>query len=138
MAKLNESRFSLIIAGNDLDMDALSASLGLEPTKLIHKDDVLGRIPAPVVADKDQWMYSVNLVNEIEADEALNDLLTQLIARKDLIQELAARYTLTLRLFVRSDMARMVYNLAPATLANLCAIGLPLEISSISWGQLGI
>lgn len=138
MTKLDESRFSLIIAGQGLPMDALTDAVGMNPSKVIREGDVIARIPSPVIAEKDQWMYSVPLSNDMGTDEVLNAALVHLAGRREALLELAARYTVTMRLFVKSDMARMVYDLTPETLQNLCAVGLPLEISSMSWGQLGI
>ena len=43
-----------------------------------------------------------------------------------------------LRLYVQSDYAQMSYRLMPETLSRLVATGLPLEVSSMSWGELGI
>lgn len=41
----------------------------------------------------------------------------------------------TLRLYVQTDSIQMVYQLAPETMALLAALGMPLEVSSLSWGE---
>ena len=43
-----------------------------------------------------------------------------------------------LQLNVQSDYAQMSYRLMPETLSRLVATGLPLDVSSMSWGELGI
>ena len=43
-----------------------------------------------------------------------------------------------LRLYVQSDYAQMSYRLMPETLSRLVATGLPLDVTSMSWGEIGI
>lgn len=43
----------------------------------------------------------------------------------------------TLRLYVQSDSIQMVYQLMPETLELLSRLGLGLEVSSLSWGEIG-
>ena len=71
-------------------------------------------------------------------DTALNGLLETLLAHKPFLNALAAKCQITLRLYVRSSRAHITYSLMPATLQKLTEVGLPLELSSLSWGEFGV
>ena len=42
---------------------------------------------------------------------------------------------MNLRMYVQSDKAQIAYRLMPETLAKLVATGLPLDVTSLSWGE---
>ena len=44
-SKVGEARFSLIIHGESLPMEDIEARLGLRATRVIHKGEVLNRLP---------------------------------------------------------------------------------------------
>lgn len=135
---VGESRFSLILMGNDLPVEKISAAMGLEPTRVIRKGDVLNRLPL-VLAEHDEWTSTIDLTNAQDTDAALNELLAQIILHKENMKNLAEQgISVSMRLYVQSDYAQMSYRLMPETLSRLVATGLPLEVSSISWGEVGI
>ena len=39
---------------------------------------------------------------------------------------------------MQSDYAQMAYQLMPETMEKVVAIGLPLNVSSLSWGEVGM
>ena len=132
-----EASVALIVSGDELDMEELTACLRLQPTRIIHKGEVVGRIPAPLLAGQDQWIYTCPLTETYDADTTLISLLTDLQQVKDELHALSATgNTVTLQLYVKSDHAHMFYRLMPETLTHLVALGIPLEISSFSWGGL--
>ncbi len=135
---VGESRFSLILEGNNLPVEKISAAMGLEPTRVIRKGDVLNRLPL-MCAEHDEWTSTIDLTNAQDTDAALNELLAQIILRKTEMKTLAEQgIGVSMRLYVQSDYAQMSYRLMPETLSRLVATGLPLEVSSISWGEVGI
>lgn len=136
-SRLNTSRFSLIVEGDGLPVEKIGPALGLEPTRIIHKGDVLNRLPL-IEAATDEWTYTVPLDNPEGVDTQLNHLLAELILHQEELAELAKEWTFTLRLFVQSDYAQIAYRLMPETLQRLVAVGLPLDVSSLSWGEVGI
>ena len=71
-------------------------------------------------------------------DGNLHTMLRHLKERMPQIQQVCQMGEVLIRLSVRSDHAQIVYNLMPETLAELAEIGLPLEVSSVSWGEVGI
>ena len=113
--EVNEGRFSLIVQGDGLPVEEIEKGLGLKATRLIRKDEVLNRLPL-FVAPQDEWVYAVPLTEPQGADAELNALLNRLQERKN----------------------QIAYCLMPETLEKLVAIGLPLNVSSLSWGEVGL
>lgn len=132
------ARFSLILEGDDLPAERITQDLHLEPTRVIRKGDILNRLPL-MTAECDEWTRTIDLSNVDNTDTAMNDLLAQLIVQNAALKalmEIGIRVKLSL--YVQSDFAQMSYRLMPETLSRLVATGLPLEVTSISWGELGI
>lgn len=135
---VGEGRFSLILEGNDLPAEVIEQKLHIQPTRIIRKGDVLNRLPL-MVAEHDEWARTIDLTNADNTDTALNDLLAQLIVNAAALKELAeSGMSVKLRLYVQSDYAQMAFRLMPETLQRLVATGLPLDVTSMSWGELGI
>ena len=135
---VGEGRFSLILEGNDLPAEVIEQKLHIQPTRIIRKGDVLNRLPL-MVAEHDEWAHTIDLTNADNTDTALNDLLAQLIVNAVVLKELAENgMSVKLRLYVQSDYAQMAFRLMPETLSRLVATGLPLDVTSMSWGELGI
>lgn len=134
---VGEASFMLMLHGNDLPMEEISARLALTPTRTIRRGEVLNELPR-IEATADEWMHAVALFTPEGEDEGLKNLLTHLRAHRAELDALKERCQITLRLNVQSDYARMAYSLMPETLAQLVEIGLPLSISSLSWGEIGL
>ena len=135
---VGEGRFSLVMEGNDLPAAEIEQKLGIQATRVIRKGDVLNRLPL-MTAETDEWAHTIELTNAESTDTALNDLLAQIIVHTGELKAFAERgIKVQLRMYVQSDYAQMSYRLMPETLSRLVATGLPLEVSSMSWGELGI
>ena len=134
---VNEARFSLIVQGDGLDVNRIESSLGLKATRMIRKGEELNRLPL-VVAPEDEWVYAIPLTEPEGADGEWNALLSLLLERRAQLQALRSTYQVTLRMYVQSDYAQMAYQLMPETMEKVVAIGLPLNVSSLSWGEVGM
>lgn len=134
---VGEGRFSLMIRGEALQEQELAEKLSLIATGLIRKGELLNRVPH-IEATEDVWVYEIPLTEPEGEDTALTSLLETLLARREFLKELTERYGVVLRLYVRSNRAHITYRLMPATLQKLTEIGLPLELSSLSWGEFGL
>lgn len=132
---VGEGRFSLMIRGEALQKQELAEKLSLTATGLIRKGELLSRVPR-IEATEDVWVYEIPLTAPEGEDTALNALLETLLARRNFLEELTRRYRVVLRLYVRSNRAHITYRLMPQTLQKLTEIGLPLELSSLSWGRI--
>lgn len=134
---VNEARFSLIVQGDGLDVGRIESSLGLKATRMIRKGEELNRLPL-VVAPEDEWVYAISLTEPEGADGEWNALLSRLQERREQLTALKQNYQVTLRMYVQSDYAQMAYQLMPETMEKVVAIGLPLNVSSLSWGEVGM
>lgn len=134
---VNEARFSLIVQGDGLDVNRIESSLGLKATRMIRKGEELNRLPL-VVAPEDEWVYAISLTEPEGADGEWNALLSRLQERREQLTALKQNYQVTLRMYVQSDYAQMAYQLMPETMEKVVAIGLPLNVSSLSWGEVGM
>ena len=134
---VNEARFSLIVQGDGLDVNRIESSLGLKATRMIRKGEELNRLPL-VVAPEDEWVYAISLTEPEGTDGEWNALLSRLQERREQLNALKQTYQVTLRMYVQSDYAQMAYQLMPETMEKVVAIGLPLNVSSLSWGEMGM
>ncbi|MDR3050230.1 MAG: DUF4279 domain-containing protein [Oscillospiraceae bacterium] len=126
---------SLTISGEALRFDDISDALGLLSTDTRVKGELLNRLP-PVVSQEDCWCYEVQLADNEGLDPRMQALLAALEKAAPALAQLRLRHEVTLRLSVQSDYAQIFYRLMPDTLARLARIGLPLEVSVVSWGAL--
>ena len=134
---VNEARFSLIVQGDGLDVAMIESRLGLKATRMIRKGEELNRLPL-VVAPEDEWVYAISLTEPEGTDGEWNALLSRLQERREQLNALKQTYQVTLRMYVQSDYAQMAYQLMPETMEKVVAIGLPLNVSSLSWGEVGM
>lgn len=136
-SKVGEARFSLIIHGEGLPVENIENNLGLKATRMIRRGEVLNRLPL-IEAPADEWVYTVPLTDPEGTDAEWNSLLSQLTSRKEAFAALRESCSVTLRLYVQSDYAQIAYCLSPETMGKLVALGMPLSISSLSWGEVAI
>ncbi len=124
---------SLMVSGENVDFDAVSSDLGLASTDTRTKGELLNKLP-PIVCEQDCWAYEIELANNEGLDPRMHALLQQLEKNGPALARLRERYDVILRLYVQSEYAQIFYRLMPDTLARLAGIGLPLEVSVVSWG----
>ena len=134
---VNEARFSLIVQGDGLDVAMIESRLGLKATRMIRKGEELNRLPL-VVAPQDEWVHAISLTEPEGADGEWNELLARLLEHREQLHALRDTYQVTLRMYVQSDYAQMAYQLMPETMEKVVAIDLPLNVSSLSWGEVGM
>jgi hypothetical protein len=126
---------SLMVSGERLDFEAISRDLTLQSTDTRTKGELLNKLP-PIISEEDCWLYEIALTDNEGLDPRMQALLEALEKAAAPLAELRARFEVTLRLYVQSDYAQIFYRLMPDTLRRLAAIGLPLEVSVLSWGGL--
>ncbi len=134
---IGEGRFSLMIRGEGLDPEELESLLTLKATSFIRKGELLSRLPR-IEATEDLWVHEIPLTDPNGADTQLNQLLGVLLSRSPDLRTLTERCQVALRLYVRSNRAHISYRLMPTTLQKLTVLGLPIELSSLSWGEFGL
>lgn len=137
---VSEARFSLILEADELSAETLKTAqtaLHMQPTRLIRKGEVLNRLPL-MTAARDEWTYTIPLTNSQDTDAEMNQMLARVILAKATLDALRKEQGIhvKLRLYVQSDSVQMSYRLMPETLQRLVASGLPLDVTSVSWGEL--
>ncbi len=132
--QLSSARISLILSGDSCEPAEVENLLGYQPTRLVRKGELVSRLPALKAAET-EWRHAVPLTRPIGRDDEMDSFLRELIEKKPLLEQLEAKgMRVTLRLYVQSDSVQMVYQLTPETLQLLARLGMPIEVSSISWG----
>lgn len=126
---------SLIISGDALDFEKIEHLLALEPSDIRHKGEVLNKLPQ-VVSEQDVWIHELELHDNEGLDPKLHDFLELLANAKDDLAALRKGCEAVLRLYVKSEYAQIFYRFVPDTLQRFAAIGLPLEVSVVSWGRM--
>ena len=135
--EISRSTFALMITGSGMDMDKISGMLDMQPTRVIYKGDLLNRLPE-IIANEDEWILITQLENPQGRDDILGGLLQKLISKKKELSEIAEFGQVRLRLRVQSDYVEVSYSLMPETVELMCELGLPLDISTVSWGEVGL
>ena len=135
--KINHCSLALLVIGTNLPMDVISDRLGMKATKIIRTGDIINKLPQ-MIAGEDEWVYRVDLESPQGRDEIMKGLLENLEACREQLESVKQYGEVRLRLYVQSDYAQMAYCLMPETLSDLAALGLPLDVSSISWGEIGM
>lgn len=126
---------SLIISGDALDFEQIERTLALTPSDIRHKGEVLNKLP-PMVSEQDVWIHELELHDNEGLDPKLHALLAQLEEAHESLTALQRQCTVVLRLYVKSEYAQIFYRFVPDTLTRFAAIGLPLEVSVVSWGRM--
>ena len=135
--KLSAARISLILSGDTVSPERIAEVLDYQPTRLVRKGQLVSRLPALKAAES-EWRHAVPLTKPLEHDADLDNFLQELIGKKPLLKQLEAEgMRVTLRLYVQSDSVQMVYQLTPETIQMLAQLGMTLEVSSLSWGEIG-
>ena len=136
-AKIGEARFALLLTGQDLPIAEAEALLGLRPTRIVRAGEIINQVPE-VRAEHDEWVCAIPLHHPMSGEPALDALLRALGEHKAGLESLSGRCQVSLRLYVQSDYAQVNYILTAGTLGLLAELGLPLEVSTLSWGETGI
>ena len=126
---------ALMISGEGLDFEAIARDLALESTDTRVKGEVINRLPL-IVSQEDCWLHEIELADNEGTDPKMHALLGALERGAQMLGVLCAKHEVILRLYIRSDYAQIFYRLMPDTMTRLAGIGLPLEVSMVSWGGL--
>ena len=136
-SRVRQARLALIVSGEELPFDEISSLLQLAPTRLVRRGDLLNRLPE-IRSREDEWIHLLELETPKGRDEKLSRFLGYLIGRKEELEKIRAFGDVRLRMRIQSDYAQMSYSLESETIHEMDEIGLPLDITSISWGEIGI
>ena len=135
--KINHASLALMVIGANLPMEEITELLEIEPTKVVHRGDIINKLPQ-MIAGEDEWVYGRELESPQGRDDIMRGFLEKLHSRREALDKIKQYGEVRLRLRVQSDYAQMAYCLMPETLSDLSGLGLPLDVTSISWGEIGL
>lgn len=127
--------FSFGVRGTGLDFNAISAELGISPTKTVKKGDMVSKA-LNKCAPCDSWIYEVMMQEDDEYDfDGLVHLLQELLPNADFVKELQmADNEVDVSCFVRSDHAQIGFELSTEGIDLLKRLGLCLRFHILSFG----
>lgn len=120
---------SLLIYGEELDFDTVNKDMGVEFTAAYHKGDKINRQRNAV---RTFWEYRLEF-------DSLNKMENTLIHFFDTLKNAAIKkysnYDVRLRLYIQSDMSQIFFTMPEAVLKSASELGIPFDISVLSWGE---
>lgn len=125
---------SLLIRGNtDLDFQEIEGELSLSATNVAHKGEVKYKLAGECKADV--WVHSVEFEEDERPEESLERFVQILLARREKVKMLVEKYDMCIRYFIQSELAQIGLDFSPELIRSLALLGLKLEISILSWGE---
>lgn len=128
----NSGYCSLIITGDNLDLDLIEDTLNIKASEKQKKGEIFNSIIGEVQYDFirfDEKMYG-----KYNPNETLIILLNKLIENKNFLKDLSKKACIYIKCYVQSDYAQVNYMLSPNALNKIAQLGLGLQISILSWG----
>ena len=125
---LDELRLSVRITGDDLDPQAVTGLLGVEPTFAARKGDVRESSGQPVVQRTGVWYVDLAESKEWVLDDAITTLLTHLPSDPSVWRTLAETHTIDLLCGAFLLGWNRSFVLAPATLEALAVRHMALSV----------
>ena len=128
----NSGFCSLIVEGNNLDLDLIEKTLRIEAWKKWKKGEIINDIIGKI--EKDFIRFNEKTEGKYNPDETMTALINKLMENKEFIKELSKKAYICLVCYVQSDYAMIGYTLSAKTLNMINELGVDLEISIFSWG----
>ncbi len=112
---------NFIIRGDQLDFQAITEKIKLNPTCVMRKGDQIGKAIQTYMKD-DYWEYQQKYQIGEEPNKVLASFLDTLLPFKDYIKEISSQHDVYLRFFLQSDLAQMGVNFEPNIFQALAAL----------------
>lgn len=125
---LDELRLSVRITGEELDPQAITRLLGIQPTFAARKGEVREASGQPVVQRTGVWYVDLAESSEWVLDDAITTLLTHLPADPEVWRRLAETHTIDLLCGAFLFGWNRSFVLAPATLEALAVRRMALSV----------
>ncbi len=125
--------YSLIIRTDKNILDEIATELAFNGSKMIRKGSFLNRITGK--SKINVYKYEKSYEDDEELSQ-LSSFLDEIIDRKYFIEKYAKNHIVVIRLFFQSSQSQMYFLLNPSIIEKLNTIGLPVELSILSWGQI--
>lgn len=118
---------SIRISGDIADLDAISATLGLQPTHM-HRRGESAEAPAQGYRD-DAWCYTVPIQEERPLDEHIQALWSCLAPHKDFLLELKQSVNVEVFCGYRTNHWGAGFQVSPKSLEMFTALEIPFAVS---------
>ena len=128
----NRGFCSLIVEGDNLDLDLIEKTLKMEASKKRKKGEIVNDIIGEM--KNDSIRFDEKTMGEYNPDKTMFALINKLMDNKTFIKDLSNRAHIYLVCYVQSDYAMIDYTLSAKTLNVINELGVDLEISIFSWG----
>ncbi|MBU2703794.1 hypothetical protein Ga0466249_004944 [Sporomusaceae bacterium BoRhaA] len=124
--------FTMRISDLNLDFSKLEQNIGICPTKIIKKGQLIGKLKN-IEAPYDIWSYERKITNE-DVFAELTNLLNDLFPYFDYIREIRNVYEVTLNCYLRSDYAQMGLEITSDVITLIEKFGLGISFHILSFG----
>lgn len=128
----NSGYCSLIISGDNLDLDLIEKTLKITASEKIKKGEVFNSVIGESQSDFISFDEKMN--GKYNPDKTLMALLDKLADSEEFLKKLNQKACIYIKCFVQSDYAQIYYTLSAITLKKIAQLGIGLDISILSWG----
>lgn len=127
--------FTLSISDPNLDFKDIERNIGIQPTKLIKKGQLLTKLESRK-APYDIWLYEIKVLDEGDVLEYLAKLLKDLLPYSKYIQKISKCYDqVTINCYLRSDFAQMGFEITYEIINMLQKLSLGINFHILSFGR---
>lgn len=136
--KDNEENFvsstaSLVIFGSALDFYNITETLKIQPTRIIKKGEIISKVLG--TTEYDTWIYQSELEKGKPLIEHLEAIKLKLENKVKEIKSIEEKNTIIVRCSYHSNLAQGSIILSPNIMSFYANINIPIEISTLSWGE---
>lgn len=123
---------SLIIKGDNLDLDAIEDALKLVASVKCKKGEKIDSVVGECENDFIRFDEKPN--GEYNQDQVLNTLLDKLMVHQSYLKDLKQKASVFIVCYVQSDYAQVTYTLSAVTLNKVSQLDIDFKTSIFSWG----
>lgn len=128
----NSGFCSLIVRGDNLDLDLIEKTLNLEASDKWRKGEIINDIVGEM---EDNFIrFNEKLDGKYNPNKTLQSLINKLMNNKSFLEDLNKKAYICLVCYIQSDYAMIGYTLSVETLNMIVQLGVDLDISILSWG----
>lgn len=128
----NSGYCSLIIKGDDLDLDLIADTLKITASEKRKKGEIINSVIGEI--QYDFIRFDEKMSGKYNPDKTLIALLNKLMDYEVFLKNLSVSACVYIKCYVQSDYAQIGYMLSAMTLSKIAQLGIDLELSILSWG----
>lgn len=126
--------FTLSIIDQNLNFSELEQNIGIIPTKIIRKGQLIGKLKN-IEAPYDIWSYEIKITNEKDIFADLIGLLNKFLPYSSYIKKIGTVYDqVKINCYLRSDFAQIGFGITGETISILKKFGLGINFHILSFG----